>query len=179
MNIAAKKPLRRTSVATTAMLLLCLTTITSTNLVLANLEEKATLQRLVEKDYRALWTKKSGKFSIEPADRLYANSDQLTAIDTDLAAIQIAPNQSTRINGYRNYRSLWPRIFEKVGGFEQEIKNVRVRINGTWAITTFDGFGTFTSLDGKQTPTRKNFTLVWERRPEGWRIIHEHISDGR
>jgi ketosteroid isomerase-like protein len=145
----------------------------------SNPEEEATLRRLVEQGYRALWTKKNGTFSIELADQLYANSDQLTAIDTDLAAIQLTPNQSTRINGYENYRTLWPRIFERVGGFEQEIQNVQVRINGTWAITTFDGIGTYTALDGKQTPTNKNFTLVWERRPEGWRIIHEHISDGR
>lgn len=142
-------------------------------------KEEAELLQLVEQDYRSLWTKKNGTFSMQPADHLYANSDSLTAIDTDLAAIRLTPDQSTRVSGYATYRTLWEKLFEQVGGFEQDISNVQVRINGTWAVTTFNGIGTYTALDGKQTPTHKNFTLVWEHRPEGWRIIHEHISDGR
>jgi ketosteroid isomerase-like protein len=134
---------------------------------------------LVQQEYRSLWTKKDGRFTVAPADQLYANNEHLTAFDTDLAVIRLAPDQSTRLQGYTAYRDIWPRIFEQVRGFEQSIGPVQIRINGNWAVTLFDGKGTFTTLDGKQIPTHKNFTLLWERHRDSWRIIHEHISDGR
>jgi ketosteroid isomerase-like protein len=114
------------------------------------------------------------------ARRIYLQEPSLRAIDTDIMQVPKSLYPSTRIRGADAYNRIWPEIFENIEYFRNlQVENLEVEINGDLALTTFDAPG-HGRLRGKpKFSSYKNFTLLWQQTPDGWRIFHEHISDGR
>ncbi|MEM8794026.1 MAG: nuclear transport factor 2 family protein [Pseudomonadota bacterium] len=116
-------------------------------------------------------------FSMEIAQQIYLTDDRLTALDTDALAV---PGADSRLEGWAEYAPIWPKAFEGISRFEPgEVRDLLVRPQGNWALVTFDMTGELELTDGTVLDVFKHFTLVWVRTPDGWRIMHEHISDGK
>lgn len=114
------------------------------------------------------------------ARRIYLQDSSLRAIDTDIMQQPRSLYPSTRIRGAAAFNQIWPEIFENVEYFRYlQVDNLEVNLNGDWALTTFD-----TPVRGKvrgqpEFQSYKNYTLLWQRTPDGWRIFREHLSTGR
>lgn len=61
----------------------------------------------------------------------------------------------------------------------QEVRDLLVRREGDRALVTFDMAGEAELETGETLGVFKHFTLVWIDTGDGWRIMHEHISDGQ
>jgi ketosteroid isomerase-like protein len=55
-------------------------------------------------------------------------------------------------------------------------KDLRVNRHGTVAWTTVSMHLSEKTKDGKDLETNLRYTGIWERRPAGWLLVHEHIS---
>lgn len=116
-------------------------------------------------------------FSMEVARGLYLTDDRLTALDTDALAVEGA---DSRLEGWEEYAPVWPAAFEQIKHFEAgEIHDLLVRRHGDWALVTFDMSGDVELENGDKANVFKHFTLIWLDTGDGWRIFHEHISDGQ
>ena len=117
-------------------------------------------------------------FSMEVAYGLYLTDQRLTALDTDALAVEGA---DSRLEGWQEYAPIWPAAFEQIKRFEaQEVHDLLVRRHGDWALVTFDMSGEVEMESGEEADVFKHFTLVWlNTGDDGWRIFHEHISDGQ
>lgn len=135
-------------------------------------------REIVETQYFALWRDtEENPYSVELANNLYLNNDRLTAFDTDALP---AEGEDSRIEGWSEYRQIWPEVFEGIKRFEAtEISNFQVRRENDWALITFDMAGEVELEAGDAFDVFKHFTLVWTQTDDGWRIMHEHISDGQ
>ena len=64
---------------------------------------------------------------------------------------------------------------EFAGGTEREVLSDRVRTSGDMALYLAE-YRTTGTFRGEEVDGRGTETLVMERRPEGWRIVHIHWS---
>jgi ketosteroid isomerase-like protein len=55
-------------------------------------------------------------------------------------------------------------------------KDLKVRRRGTVAWTTVSMHLSEKTKDGKNSETEIRYTGIWERRPAGWVLVHEHLS---
>jgi ketosteroid isomerase-like protein len=55
-------------------------------------------------------------------------------------------------------------------------KDLKVRRHGTVAWTTVSMHFSEKTKDGKNLETEIRYTGIWEHRPAGWVIVHEHLS---
>lgn len=153
--------------------------ITETNTVTVSTKAQDTLdfEQIVKEQYFALWRDTSeNPYSVELARQLYLTDERLTAFDTDALP---AEGADSRIEGWSEYVSIWPEVFAGIRRFEaQEIQNFQVRREGNWALVTFDMSGDGELETGETFDVFKHFSLVWIETEDGWRIMHEHISDG-
>ncbi len=147
---------------------------------LASAEQEADLQSFfaqkLEREYFHLWRDTPEEpFSVTEAEALYVTDGSLTALDTDALAV---PGQDSRLEGWEEYAPVWPRAFEGIRTFVPgPVLNLHVRSEGNWALTNFDMAGSVTLESGEKLDVFKHFTLLWTRTADGWRILHEHISD--
>jgi ketosteroid isomerase-like protein len=55
-------------------------------------------------------------------------------------------------------------------------KDLKVRRHGTVAWTTVSMHLSEKTKDGKNVETEIRYTGIWEKRPAGWLLVHEHLS---
>ena len=136
-------------------------------------------RELIEQKYRKQWFKAENQpFSMDVAEEIYIKDDELIAIDTD--AYPYSNDIPSRIEGWDTYEKIWPVVFDDISNFRLvEILNFETKQQGDWTLVTFDGVGEGETTEGEPIEVFKNFTLIWTKTDDGWRIIHEHISDGR
>lgn len=120
--------------------------------------------------YFQAWSKTDSQFTVEPAARLYSDTSDLFIWDIfpPLSGYTGLARYKTEI--IRNAYSRFDR-FRLTGGGD-----LRVTRRGAvaWTTTTFHAVGRF--KDGKPINLGGRLTDIWERTPQGWRIIHEHSS---
>lgn len=132
--------------------------------------------RKLEAEYFHLWRDTPEEpFSVIEAENLYVMDERLRALDGDALAV---PGQDSRLEGWDEYVAVWPTAFEGIATFVPgPVLNLDVKSEGNWALTSFDMAGSATLETGEAISVFKHFTLIWTRTSEGWRILHEHISD--
>ena len=141
-------------------------------------QDTPNFEQIIKEQYFALWRDTTeDPYSVELARQLYLTDERLTAFDTDALP---AEGADSRIEGWSEYESIWPEVFAGIRRFEaQEIQNFQVRREGNWALVTFDMSGDGELETGETFDVFKHFSLVWIETEDGWRIMHEHISDGQ
>ena len=132
--------------------------------------------RKLETEYFYLWRDTADEpFSISEAENLYLMNDSLRALDGDALAVA---GQDSRLEGWQEYVAVWPAAFAGIRTFSPgPVLHLDVKEQGDWALTSFDMAGNVVLENGQQLEVYKHFTLVWTRTADGWRILHEHISD--
>lgn len=130
----------------------------------------------LEEEYFRLWRDTPDEpFSFAEAEGIYVTDGRLTALDTDALAV---PGQGSRLEGWEEYASVWPRAFEAIRSFVPgPVRDLNVRREGDWVLTDFDMAGEAVLESGEAVRVFKHFTLLWIRTDAGWRILHEHVSD--
>ena len=96
------------------------------------------------------------------------------AKDAGLVFYDIAPRKFT---GWAEYEKTIRDMFKTVRSLRMKVNDdAQVRVVGTvaWATATIDG--EMVGTDGSKTILDGRWTSVWERRPSGWLIVHEHFS---
>lgn len=135
-------------------------------------------EQIIKKRYSSLWRDTVEQpYSVDSARQLYLTNERLTTFDTDAL---LAKGADSRIDGWSEYASIWPEVFAGIKRFEaSEVSNLQVRREGNWALVTFDMSGDSELETGETAKVFKHFTLIWTQTDDGWRIMHEHISDGQ
>ncbi|MEM9215436.1 MAG: nuclear transport factor 2 family protein [Cyanobacteria bacterium P01_F01_bin.150] len=135
-------------------------------------------EQIIKEQYFALWRDTaSDPYSVDEAQQLYLTDRRLTSFDTDALSVE---GEDSRIEGWTEYSSIWPEVFEDIKYFEaREVRNLQVRSEGDWALVTFDMAGNIERETSEVFDVFKHFTLLWIETADGWRIMHEHISDGQ
>ncbi len=134
-----------------------------------NLEQdKMSLQQLIE-DYK-LWSITEKPYKIEKIEHLYDHTDRLLAFD-------LMSPKSTVIKGWDNYQALWSTAMQNFNTWTvYKLDDIQITIDQNMALTTllFSGKGTLN--DGSPVEGEFHSTLVWLKKKDEWKIIHEHIS---
>ncbi len=81
------------------------------------------------------------------------------------------PFQPERINGIEQLRKVYDDIRGKIQIDHYDINDPKVQVDGNIAILTFN----FLS-HGSEGVMRWNTTEIYQRRQDGWRIVHTHWS---
>lgn len=125
--------------------------------------DDATFRKLID-EYCAAWSTGNPD---NPA-RFYAKDDGLVFYD-------IAP---FAYHGWKEYHEgVKKEFFENMeAGALTAGKDLRVNRRGTVAWTTVSMHFSEKTKDGKSLETDLRYTGIWERRPNGWLLVHEHIS---
>lgn len=148
------------------------------NAASAEAQTNPDFKQIIKEQYFSLWRDTAEQpYSVDSARQLYLTNERLTAFDTDALPAQGA---DSRIEGWSEYAPIWPEVFAGIKRFEaREVSNFQVRREGNWALVTFDMSGDSELETGETAEVFKHFTLVWTQTDDGWRIMHEHISDGQ
>lgn len=135
-------------------------------------------EKVIREEYFSLWRDtEADPYSVELARQLYLTDERLTALDTDALLLEGA---DSRLEGWSEYAPIWPEVFEQIARFEaRDVSNFNVQQEGNWALVSFDMAGESELESGETFDVFKHFTLVWMETEDGWRIFHEHISDGQ
>jgi ketosteroid isomerase-like protein len=125
--------------------------------------DDATFRKLID-SYCAAWS--SG--NADTPSQFYAKEDGLVFYD-------VAPFS---YHGWKEYQQGVKKEFLESA---QSItltagKDLRVSRHGTVAWTTVSMHLSEKTKDGKDLETNLRYTGIWERRPAGWLLVHEHIS---
>jgi ketosteroid isomerase-like protein len=125
--------------------------------------DDSTFHRLIDA-YCAAWS--SGNAD-NPA-RFYAKEDDLVFYD-------VAPFS---YQGWKEYHDgVKTALFENMQSGKLTAGNdLRVRRRGTVAWTTVSMHLSEKTKDGKDIETNIRYTGIWEKRPAGWLLVHEHLS---
>ncbi len=89
----------------------------------------------------------------------------------DPEVVYFDPFQERRLNGIEALKALYEGLRGQVHIDQCEFVDPVVRVAGDMALLTFN----FSSCSGGAVQ-RWNTTEVYERRPDGWRIVHSHWS---
>jgi ketosteroid isomerase-like protein len=125
--------------------------------------DDATFRKLID-NYCAAWSTGNAD---SPA-RFYAQEDGLVFYD-------IAP---FAYHGWKEYHDGVKKEFfdNMASGTLTAGNDLKVRRHGTVAWTTVSMHFSEKTKDGKTTETEIRYTGIWEHRPAGWVIVHEHLS---
>ena len=141
-----------------ASLLLGLTSFQS---VSADREEE-TLRVLVPKIVAA-W----GTLDISKVEPYYAT-------DSDFAYFDISP---MKYNNWKEYREgVQKALFEPNRSIEAKIDDLRIHRRGSLAWATFTAALDIVSKQGAPSHINARWTMVLEKRANGWIVVHEHVS---
>lgn len=125
--------------------------------------DHATFRKLIDA-YCAAWS--TGNTD-NPA-RFYAKEDGLVFYD-------VAP---FAYHGWKEYRDRAQKeLFANLtSGTLTAGKDLKVSRHGTVAWTTVSMHFSEKTRDGKSLETDIRYTGIWEKRPAGWLLVHEHLS---
>jgi ketosteroid isomerase-like protein len=125
--------------------------------------DDATFRKLID-SYCTAWSAGNP----DSASRFYAQEDGLVFYD-------VAP---FAYHGWKEYHEGVKReLFANLqSGTLTAGKDLRVSRHGTVAWTTVSMHLSEKTKDGKSLETNLRYTGIWERRPNGWLLVHEHIS---
>ncbi|TDQ52987.1 YybH family protein [Actinorugispora endophytica] len=98
--------------------------------------------------------------------------------ETDDAALYDDFDPGHRIaRGPAEYGDIWQPAFRRMRSARHGVADgPRVVVDGSLAASTLVFVARLEMLDGTVTGVRTNSSLVWRRRPDGWRIVREHNS---
>jgi ketosteroid isomerase-like protein len=124
--------------------------------------EEETLRGLVPKIVAA-W----GTLDISKVEPYYAN-------DPDFAYFDIAP---IKYNNWKEYREgVQKALFEPNRSIEAKIDDLRIHRRGSLAWATFTAALDIVSKQGAGSHINARWTMVLEKRANGWIVVHEHVS---
>jgi ketosteroid isomerase-like protein len=96
------------------------------------------------------------------------------AADADFAYFDIAP---LKYNNWKEYREgVQKALFEPNRSIKATIGDLRVHKRGSLAWATFTVGLDITSKQDVTTHLNGRWTMVLEKRPQGWIVVHEHVS---
>lgn len=100
----------------------------------------------------------------------YAEGDALVLFDNADADLRVATSAA-------EYGAIWDAMLPAL----REVRNtdaevMQVVVEGDLGVTVARWVSTFTDGDGVGRSVPTLGTLVWQRTPDGWRIVHEHGS---
>jgi ketosteroid isomerase-like protein len=145
----------------TGLLVTCLAALISLPVFSADREEE-TLRALVPKIVEA-W----GSLDISKVDPYYAT-------DPDFAYFDIAP---MKYNNWKEYREgVQKAFFDPNRSIKASVDDLRVHRQGSLAWATFVVGLDITSKEGASSHLNARWTMVLEKRPKGWIVVHEHVS---
>lgn len=124
--------------------------------------EEETLRVLVPKIVEA-W----GTLDISKVEPYYAP-------DSDFAYFDIAP---MKYNNWKEYReSVQKALFEPNRSIKATIDDLRIHRRGSLAWATFTAALDIVSKQGAASHINARWTMVLEKRANGWIVVHEHVS---
>ena len=125
--------------------------------------DDATFRRLID-SYCAAWSTGNAD---SPA-RFYAREDGLVFYD-------VAP---FAYHSWKEYHDgVKKQLFDNMeSGALTAGKDLRVTRHGMVAWTTVSMHLSEKTKDGKNLETEIRYTGIWEKRPAGWLLVHEHLS---
>lgn len=125
--------------------------------------DDATFRKLIDA-YCAAWS--SG--NADSAARFYAKENGLVFYD-------LAP---FAYHSWKEYHDgVQKEFFDNMeSGTLSAGKDLRVRRHGTVAWTTVTMHLSEKTKDGKNVEADIRYTGIWEKRPSGWVLVHEHLS---
>lgn len=124
--------------------------------------EEETLRVLVPKIVAA-W----GTLDISKVEPYYAT-------DPDFAYFDIAP---MKYNNWKEYREgVQKALFEPNRSIEAKIDDLRIHRRGSLAWATFTAALDIVSKQGASSHINARWTMVLEKRANGWIVVHEHVS---
>jgi ketosteroid isomerase-like protein len=125
--------------------------------------DDATFHKLIEA-YCAAWSTGNA----DNPSRFYAKEDDLVFYD-------VAPFS---YHGWKEYHDgVKTALFDNMqSGQLTAGKDLKVRRHGTVAWTTISMHLSEITKDGKNVETDIRYTGIWEKRPAGWLLVHEHLS---
>jgi ketosteroid isomerase-like protein len=124
--------------------------------------EEETLRVLVPKIVAA-W----GTLDISQVEPYYAT-------DPDFAYFDIAP---MKYNNWKEYREgVQKALFEPNRSIEAKIDDLRIHRRGSLAWATFTAALDIVSKQGASSHINARWTMVLEKRANGWIVVHEHVS---
>lgn len=125
--------------------------------------DDATFRKLID-GYCAAWSTGNAD---NPA-RFYAREDGLVFYD-------VAP---FAYHGWKEYHDgVKKQLFNNLeSGTLTAGKDLRVTRHGMVAWTTVSMHFSEKTKDGKTSETEIRYTGIWEKRPAGWLLVHEHLS---
>ena len=93
----------------------------------------------------------------------------------DLILFDNADPQARIASSAEEYGNIWDGLLPNLSYVDNRITSEpKVYLDGDIAVSTMVWETTFTSSDGKEQKVPTLGTLVWQRTPQGWRIVHEH-----
>ena len=96
------------------------------------------------------------------------------AADADFAYFDIAP---LKYNNWKEYREgAQKSLMEPNRSIKVTIDDLRVHQRGSLAWATFTAGLDITSKQDVTTHLNGRWTMVLEKRPQGWIVVHEHVS---
>lgn len=124
--------------------------------------EEETLRVLVPKIVAA-W----GTLDISKVEPYYAT-------DSDFAYFDIAP---MKYNNWKEYREgVQKALFEPNRSIEAKIDDLRIHRRDSLAWATFTAALDIVSKQGAPSHINARWTMVLEKRANGWIVVHEHVS---
>jgi len=125
--------------------------------------DDATFRRLIDA-YCAAWSTGNA----DNAARFYAKEDGMVFYD-------VAP---FAYHSWREYRDgVKKALFDNMeSGTLSAGKDLKVGRHGPVAWTTVSMHLSEKTRDGKNFETDIRYTGIWEKRPAGWLLVHEHLS---
>jgi ketosteroid isomerase-like protein len=132
-------------------------------------QEAAIAERV--NDWLAAFSPGNKPFDFSVLDNLYWQDEQLLAFDT------LSP-QTTRIQGWKSFEEIWKPFMSALAQWQiKPVGDIRILTGDKLAIAALIFHGIGTTTKSEPVDIMAHATLVWEKRGEQWRIIHEHISN--
>jgi ketosteroid isomerase-like protein len=96
------------------------------------------------------------------------------ATDSDFAYFDIAP---MKYNNWKEYREgVQKAFFDPNRTVKATLDDLRVHRRGSLAWATFVAGLDIVSKEGASSHLNVRWTMVLEKRPKGWIVVHEHVS---
>lgn len=134
--------------------------------------DEATIRNLTERWFAA-WSPGAAEFTGEALRSLYAQGEGEILVFDDFGGSVV------EITSFQDYLDTWVPVMADFATWtitpEDEIE---VTVGERLAISSFTWIGTGRLNSGESVHMRQHGTLVWQRRGENWKIIHEHLTVG-
>ncbi len=120
-------------------------------------------------DYK-LWSVDAKPYKLSKIDHIYSKDEELLAYD-------LMSPETTVIKGWTDYEKVWSKAMQQFDSWEvKTIDGLEVKATDNLATSTFTFSGEGTLVSGEPIKGEWHVTLIWKEKPDGWKIVHEHIS---